>query len=515
MITQPSDITVMATASTISCYGGTANIHINAVGGTPSYTGTGNYTVTAGTHIFTVTDNSGCTASRTVIVNQPQTLNAYASSSGISCFGQRASIVVSATGGTPPFSGIGTYSVPAGPYTYYVTDANGCTAGVGIIINEPPLLTVAASVLNPLTCNGGTGTVSVTAQGGTVPYTGTGVFTQSAGTTTYSVIDNNGCQAGASITFAQGASITGRIIVTNATCTTPGSATASVSGGSTPYSYLWSNGATGVTASGLPPGSYSLTVTDQNGCSSLFNCTVRLNAVYPGLAGSITGQTNVRTNSTFTYSILPVSGATSYRWTLPPNCSGFSTSTSININFMTGFSGGSICVTPVNACGDGGTSCKAVVIPTITGTGGPGKVKDKIPVGLGNGLGAIISADQAAGIDPGSSGVSPRPFDAGPGGSADPSLTLTASPDAIRNLVVYPNPSRGKVVIGFNGKKDEIYFLQLLDMSGAVIAELKVKGQEDMCQILYDTSILAAGIYNLSVINSDESQRRSIKLVIQ
>lgn len=511
IISQPAAMTVMATASSITCFGGTSNVTIGAVGGTAPYTGTGTFTVPAGTYTYTVTDNAGCTSTRSLSISQPPVLNAYANSAGISCFGQRASITVSATGGTPQYTGTGVYSVPSGPYNYTVTDANGCTAGVGIIITEPPVLNATATVSSPLVCNGGTGLVSVAATGGTAPYTGVGLFAQPSGTTTYTVLDNNGCQSTSSITLTQPSAITGTVIVTNSTCTNPGTATVSVSGGVAPYSFLWSNGATTAAVGGLVAGSYSVTVTDQNSCTRIFTCSIRLNAVYPGLAGSITGQTTVRANATFTYNILPVSGATSYRWTLPSNCTGSSTTNSINVTFLTGFTGGSICVTPVNACGDGGTSCKAVTIPTIAGPGGPGKVKDKIPTGLGNGLGSILNGDSLSATDDGASGMSVNPSapeDAATGLSA-PSL------ESIRNLVAYPNPSRGKIVIGFNGLKDAKYLMQLVDMSGSLIAELTVTGQEEMSQILYDTSILAAGVYNLSVTKADGGQRRTIKLVVQ
>jgi hypothetical protein len=510
-LTQPPAINVMATASTIACFGGTATVTIGAVGGVSPYAGTGTYTVSAGTYDYTVTDAAGCNAVRTVVVNQPPALNAYATSPGINCFGQTTTVTVTASGGTAPYTGAGTYTVPAGPYTYTVTDARGCTAGAGIIITQPSTLTASASVTTPLTCSGGTAAVNVAAMGGTAPYTGTGSFAQPAGTTTYTVIDNNGCTATVSQTLTQPSAILATVVVTNATCTTTGSATVSASGGTSPYRYLWSNGATAATATGLTPGSYSVVVTDNAGCSGTFSCTVRLNGTAPGLAGSITGQTTVRANATFTYSILPVSGATSYRWTLPPNCTGTSTTNSINVTYLIAFTGGSICVTPVNGCGDGGTSCKAVSIPTISGGGG-GKVKDRIPTGLG----IVTSGDSGATAD---GGLSVELRDDTVNTATDVQDASAYYSDAgkedIRNLVAYPNPSRGKIVIGFNGVKDKKYILQLNDMYGNLVANLEVVGQEEMCQILYDTSILAKGTYNLSVTRSDGGQRKAIKIVVQ
>src|SRR2546429_2828519 len=112
------------------------------------------------------------------------------SNTEIFCHGGMSTVTVSATGGTAPYQGTGTFSVPAGTYSYTVTDANSCTATTTGDITQPSAVT-ASSSNTPILCNGGTSTVTVSASGGTSPYQGTGMFTRSAGTYSYTVTDAN------------------------------------------------------------------------------------------------------------------------------------------------------------------------------------------------------------------------------------------------------------------------------------------------------------------------------------
>src|SRR2546430_2236695 len=105
-----------------------------------------------------------------------------------------STVTVSATGGTAPYSGTGTFSVPAGTYSYTVTDAKSCTATTTGNITQPSALTPSSSN-TPILCNGGSSTVTVSATGGTPPYTGTGTVSRSAGTYSYTVTDANSCTA--------------------------------------------------------------------------------------------------------------------------------------------------------------------------------------------------------------------------------------------------------------------------------------------------------------------------------
>src|SRR6185369_8474548 len=97
----------------------------------------------------------------------------------------------------------------AGTYTYTVTDANNFTTSVNVIISEPSLL-VASEIHTDALCNGtSTGSATISATGGTTPYTGTGLITGlAAGTYSYTVTDANGCTSSVSITIAEPAVLT-------------------------------------------------------------------------------------------------------------------------------------------------------------------------------------------------------------------------------------------------------------------------------------------------------------------
>ena len=118
----------------------------------------------------------------------------------IACNGGTTAVTVSATGGTAPYTGTGSFNVGAGTYTYTVTDANGCSASTTITVIEPAVLNASASA-GVLICPSGTVNVTVNASGGTAPYTGTGNFTRGAGTHHFTVTDANGCTTTTSITI--------------------------------------------------------------------------------------------------------------------------------------------------------------------------------------------------------------------------------------------------------------------------------------------------------------------------
>ena len=92
------------------------------------YTGTGSFTLTAGTYNYTITDANGCTSSTNAIIPQPAQLIATAGTVTISCNGDSGIITVTATGGTEPYTGTGNFTLNRpGSYTYLVTDSNGCS----------------------------------------------------------------------------------------------------------------------------------------------------------------------------------------------------------------------------------------------------------------------------------------------------------------------------------------------------------------------------------------------------
>ncbi len=276
-ITEPPVLEASIEHTAILCHGGTSTITVSATGGTPPYSGTGTFVVNAGgPYSYTVTDANGCTDTVTIdVITEPSQLNITVDATPILCHGGTSTVTISATGGTAPYLGTGTFTVSAGTYTYTVTDANGCTASKKITITEPPVLKIMVNA-TPILCNGGTSTVTVTASGGTEPYSGTGTFTVSAGTYTYTVTDANNCTATETITITEPDPLSLTLDIPEILCIGGTSEiTATVLGGTPPYSYNWSNGASGNPVN-LPAGDYSVTVTDANGCTISKNFTVKV-----------------------------------------------------------------------------------------------------------------------------------------------------------------------------------------------------------------------------------------------
>ena len=270
-ITEPTQVVAASSAGTILCNGGTTTVVVSATGGVGPYTGTGSFVRGAGTYTFDVTDANGCPASTSITITEPTQVVAASSAGTILCNGGTTTVVVSATGGVGPYTGTGSFVRGAGTYTFDVTDANGCPASTSITITEPTQV-VAASSAGTILCNGGTTTVVVSATGGVGPYTGTGSFVRGAGTYTFNVTDANGCPASTEITISQPVPLeisltTNQRVSCNNDCN--GVILSSVSGGTPSYSYLWSTGATSPNITNLCAGTYTLTVTDSNGCEAV------------------------------------------------------------------------------------------------------------------------------------------------------------------------------------------------------------------------------------------------------
>jgi gliding motility-associated-like protein len=305
-ISQPPQLRDSITSVTnVKCNGGSnGSASVGVKGGTPAYTynwspggatGTMATGLSAGTYTVTVTDKNGCTATASVTITQPPPLNLVMGFKGELCSGNsNGEAYVTVSGGTPGYTytwtpGGGTLdtikNLAVGCYTVTVKDKNGCSATGSVCITEPnPLTAVISSTLS--TCGKCDGSAKVTAGGGTAPYTylwtPTGQTVDSAtglcvGNYTVTVTDADGCTATAKVTIVP----TVKIVITTSGSTVScdsscdGIASANPSGGLSPYSYLWApGGQTGSNATGLCAGSYTVTVTDKNGCSSIDSVTI-------------------------------------------------------------------------------------------------------------------------------------------------------------------------------------------------------------------------------------------------
>ena len=206
------------------------------------------------------------------------------------------SIVSGATTLTPTINASGIYNL------LITNTSNGCTATAAITVTLAPAPSAAVTNIIHVACFGGTtGSATVTATGGTGPYTplwsnSTMTATNTnlpAGTYTVTVTDGNGCTATASVTINQPPVL---VVTASATPQTAigvnnGTASAVAAGGTGVYAYLWSNTATTPNITGLAPGTYTVKVTDANGCTAVKAVTV--NSVTCNVLATVTA-TQVR-----------------------------------------------------------------------------------------------------------------------------------------------------------------------------------------------------------------------------
>jgi hypothetical protein len=253
-----------------------------------------------------VTDANGCTGLATITIGQPDAIVVTATPGTILCNGGKTSVVVSATGGTGAYIGTGTITnVSAGAYTYSVTDENGCTGSTTITVGEPTSLSASSSA-TVLVCPTGTATVTVSANGGTAPYSGTGTFVRSAGTYTFVVTDANGCTASTTITITA-TNVAPVINSVTASTVAPIALGGSVSI-TTNYtdnnvvsaSVNWDDGSANQTVSNpastfivsrtyANPGVYSVTITLTDGCGLTASYKYDYVVVYDPNGGFVTG----------------------------------------------------------------------------------------------------------------------------------------------------------------------------------------------------------------------------------
>lgn len=310
-----------ATGGTLTCTATSISLSGNATanGSTFAWAGPNNFVSTqqnpsvstAGTYILTATGTNGCTSSATTTVSENTTppTAAIAAPSNLNCNQNQLTLDATAssqganfsynwttTGGNILSGGNSTTPVvnQAGIYIFQILNSqNGCTASASTTVNQSPAVSLAATSQNVACFGQSNGTASATASGGVgnLNYlwsngaTTASISNLSAGTYSVSVADTEGCGQSASVTISQPNLLVANAVATpeSAAGANNGTATASPTGGSPNYNYLWSNGATTAQITGLAPGVYIVTVGDANGCTAVqtvtvnaFGCTVAI-----------------------------------------------------------------------------------------------------------------------------------------------------------------------------------------------------------------------------------------------
>ncbi|PJJ08180.1 putative repeat protein (TIGR01451 family)/gliding motility-associated-like protein [Flavobacterium sp. 1] len=308
-ITQPAiALSASITAQTnVLCFGNnTASVTVTGANGTAPYTyskegitfaSSGVFSgLTAGSYTITVKDANACTTTQAVTITQPAAaLSAsITAQTNVLCFGNNtASVTVAGANGTAPYTysknGItfvasGIFSgLTVGSYTITVKDANGCTTAQAVTITQPTAaLTASITAQTNVFCFGdNTASVTVAGANGTAPYTyskdgttfvASGTFSNlTIGSYTITVKDANSCTTTQAVTITQptaGLSATA-VIINNNNCVgcSNGSIIQTVTGGTSPYTYTWSNLAITKDLTNLAKGTYSVEIKDSKGCT--------------------------------------------------------------------------------------------------------------------------------------------------------------------------------------------------------------------------------------------------------
>ncbi|MBU0765535.1 MAG: hypothetical protein KJ607_11935, partial [Bacteroidetes bacterium] len=337
-ITEPDEIEVTIDSQTDpsapgNCDGTASLSAVGGDGGPYTYswsdggTGAARNDLCEGTYTITLQDANGCTDITSVTLTDPLTITVV-SQNNPACNGDcNGSVTIAVDGGNAPYlylwqsggNGETESGLCAGTYTVTVTDFSLSTTTSSVILTEPDLLILTATDINypslPGLCDG---SITVDASGGTSPYTfdwsngGTGITQESLCTDTYSitVTDANSCQA--DITVSLDNQFSASVILYNdvyciGEC--DGGAIASGYGGTPPYSYIWSDGATDSIRSDLCLGIYTVTVTD----ATLETTTSSVTISEPAII-SFTGDTTVCFGTQLVLSVQATGGGLGYIW---------------------------------------------------------------------------------------------------------------------------------------------------------------------------------------------------------
>ena len=294
-ITQAPEFVPQVTVGTVSCYGGSTTASVTAVGGNPPYfcewsdgqTGMTAHNLVAGGYSVTVSDNGGCSAVLPCAVVQPTELVPTINVRDINCGVSQGALTAAIIGGTMPYqsyvwsngvSDMTNENLGVGTYGLTVIDANGCMASAEAQISMQGMLSVNASVTQPISCSGfNDGSVAAVCPNAAQPAVyswSTGnvspeLYNLFAGVYMVTVTDAWGCTGQAGVNLVAPQEMDVQVYSEAPLChgSRDGSIVVSAFGGMAPYEYFWSNSTNENEISGIGMGTYSVTISDAAGCS--------------------------------------------------------------------------------------------------------------------------------------------------------------------------------------------------------------------------------------------------------
>ena len=535
VITEPNPIVITTTStSAVTCAGNDGGATFSISGGTPAYyiswsggiTGaapsnsSGNgftfsiANAAAGTYTATITDENGCTKTHTVIIPiDPNTLAITTTGVDPTCYsGTDGSISVSNTGGQSQLSytwstgstANSLSAISAGTYWVSVTDGNNCTRTDTVVLIDPLQPAAPALVTADPNCTGSNGSATITntvsgtaytwysTSGSTSTAIGNATSLSGLGSGQYSVsgVDANGCATqGAPFTLSGVAANLNlsTASLSNVTCygAADGFANVAVSGGSAPYTYSWDNGTTGSALTGSSGGSYTVTVTDANGCIDSSTVTV----TEPSQAFAVITTTNSAltcngdADASITVSTSGAQGATSYSWS-----NGASGPTVNNLgagSYTVTATDGNNCqatqaITIVNPSPVPSPSISAVD-PTCGGSNGTANITNtqantSYAWFSGSSTTSLSSATSLTSLSPGNYSVIATDINgcssaAGTFNLVDQTVAMTISTDTLNNISCY-NGSDGFVNVAISGGVAPYSYAWSNGSAGSVLANV-------------------------------------------
>lgn len=306
-ITQPlAPLSVSSIINDVLCFGdSTGSVNLTTAGGTLPYSYSwlnsqfALSTITedlinypADTYILTLLDGNNCLLNDTLTINEPPILNGILVPTNVLCFGESSGIMdLTTSGGTAPYN----YSwsngqitedlinVLANTYTVTITDDHNCIFVDSAIISQPiAALSSFYSTDEPLCPGGNDGNIYYGVEGGTLPYSYAwtngevtpAIFDLTAGMYQITVTDGNGCQLFDAATLNEPDIIVLNEIGSNLNCfeSNDGKIDLSVTGGTAPYNYDWTNSTYELSLNdedltSISADTYTVTITDDNNCS--------------------------------------------------------------------------------------------------------------------------------------------------------------------------------------------------------------------------------------------------------